>query len=343
MGDLPDSAAPLVASSVVHMMVMIATALIAAVLYGAGAAVEQRQAAAAPETSAGRPRLLLHLARQPLWVMGMLTQVGGFAAHAVALGSGPLATVQMLVALELVVAVVIVRLWSGHPLSPASWAAALTVVGAIAVFLAVTSSDHRHAASHPDYAVAAGLGAAATGGAALVAAVVGLRATGRGRAVLLAVAAGLADSCSAVVTLGFSHVVGHGMIALFTSWTVYALIICGAGNVLLTQTAYQTGRPMITLPIIASVTPVASAAIGIGLLGETPHAGVAGGVAAGLAVLVTSVALAYLARSAPHPEPRDREPAADTAYGADGTRAAKEAEEADDDLPVLAGACGPGR
>jgi drug/metabolite transporter (DMT)-like permease len=343
MGDLPDSAAPLVASSVVHMMVMIATALIAAVLYGAGAAVEQRQAAAAPETSAGRPRLLFHLARQPLWVMGMLTQVGGFAAHAVALGSGPLATVQMLVALELVVAVVIVRLWSGHPLSPASWAAALTVVGAIAVFLAVTSSDHRHAASHPDYAVAAGLGAAATGGAALVAAVVGLRATGRGRAVLLAVAAGLADSCSAVVTLGFSHVVGHGMIALFTSWTVYALIIGGAGNVLLTQTAYQTGRPMITLPIIASVTPVASAAIGIGLLGETPHAGVAGGVAAGLAVLVTSVALAYLARSAPHPEPRDREPAADAAYGADGTRAAKEAEEADDDLPVLAGACGPGR
>src|ERR1700733_14188186 len=133
------------------MMVMIATALLAAVLYGAGAAVEQRQAAAAPQSSAGRPRLLLLLVRQPLWLMGLLAQIGGFAAHAFALRSGPLATVQMMVAAELVVAVVIVRVWSGRPLSRASWAAALTVVAAIAVFLVVTSSDHRHVASHPNY------------------------------------------------------------------------------------------------------------------------------------------------------------------------------------------------
>ena len=240
----------------------------------------------------------------------------------------------MLVAAELVVAVVIVRIWSGRPLSRASWAAALTVVAAIAVFLAVTSSDHRHAASHPNYVVVAALGATAAGGAALVAAVAGLRATGRSRAVLLAVAAGLADTCSAVVTLGFSHVAGHGVVALFTSWTIYALIVCGVGNVLLTQTAYQTGQPMITLPIIASVTPVASVAIGIGLLGETPHAGLAGGIAAGFAVLVTSVALACLARSAPHPEPRGRESAEEGAHTADG---------ADDELPVLAGAAPYGR
>jgi drug/metabolite transporter (DMT)-like permease len=286
------------------MMVMIATALLAAVLYGAGAAVEQRQAAAAPESSAGRPRLLLHLARQPLWLMGMFTQIGGFAAHAFALRSGSLATVQMLVAMELVVAVVIVRIWSGRPLSPGSWAAALTVVAAIAVFLAVTSSGHRHAVGHPDYVMAAGLGTAASGGGALLAAALGLRAAGPRRAVLLAIAAGLADSCSAVVTLGFSHVAGHGAAALFTSWTVYALIICGAGNVLLTQTAYQTGRPIITLPIIAAVTPLTSVAIGIGLLGETPQTGVAGGLVAGFAVLTASLALACLARSAPHPEPR---------------------------------------
>jgi hypothetical protein len=126
---------------------------------------------------------------------------------------------------------------------------------------------------------------------------------------LLAVAAGLADACSAVVTMAFSHVASHGPAALFTSWTVYAVVVCGAGNVLLTQTAYQTGRPMITLPVIAAVTPVASAAVGIGLLGEAPRTGVAGGVAAGLAVLVTSLALACLARSAPHPEPRGHGPA----------------------------------
>lgn len=336
------------------MMLMIATALLAAVLYGAGAAVEQRQAAAAPESSAGRPRLLLHLVRQPLWLLGMLTQIGGFAAHAAALRSGQLDTVQMLMAVELVVAVVIVRIWSGRPLNPSSWAAALTVTVGIALFFAVTSSGHHHPSSHPNYVMAAGFGTAALGGGALVAAVAGLRARGRRRAVLLAVAAGLADSCSAVVTLAFSHVVGHGMVALFSSWTVYALIICGVGNVLLTQSAYQTGQPMITLPIIASVTPVASVAIGVGLLGETPQTGVAGGIAAGFAVLITALALAWLARSAPHPspdsaphsealhsEPRNREPVPDEARVPHQARIDGEvnaAEAPSNELPILVGA-----
>jgi hypothetical protein len=79
---------------------------------------------------------------------------------------------------------------------------------------------------------------------------------------------------------------------------------------------------MVTLPVIAAVTPVASVAVGIGLLGEAPGTGLAGGVAAGLAVLVASLALAFLARSAPHSEPRRQGPA-------DGDR---------DGLAVLSGA-----
>jgi drug/metabolite transporter (DMT)-like permease len=288
--------------SVVWVIMMVMTALAAAVLYGVGAAVQQRQAAAVPQSAAGRPRLLFLLARQPLWLLGIAVQIGGFAAHVAALRSGRLATVQMLVSAELVVAVIIVRVWSRRPLSRGSWAAALTVVAAIAAFVALTSPGHAHAAGHPDYALAAGLGAAATGAGALAAAAVGLRAAGRRRAILLAVAAGLADSCSAVVTLAFSRAASHGLTALPASWTVYALVVCGVGNVLLTQTAYQAGRPMVTLPVIAAITPAASVAVGIGLLGETPRTGLAGAVAAGLAVLVTSLALARLACSVPHPE-----------------------------------------
>jgi drug/metabolite transporter (DMT)-like permease len=283
---------------------MIAAALAAAVLYGAGAAVEQRQAAAAPRSLAGRPRLLLLLACQPLWLAGLAGQAGGFAVHAIALRSGPLGIVQVLVSSELLVAVVIVRIWSGRRLSRSSWAAALTVVLAIVAFMALASPGH--GASAPHHAAAA-VGAVATGAGALAAAIVGLRAAGGRRAVLLALAAGLADSCSAVVTMAFSHVVGHGLMALATSWTGYAVIVCGIGNILLTQTAYQAGRPMLTLPVIAAVTPVASVAVGIGLLGETPRAGLAGAIAAGLAVLVASVALACLARSLPRPDPEGQE------------------------------------
>ncbi len=287
-------------------MVMIAAALAAAVLYGAGAAVEQRQAATIPESSAGRPGLLIRLARQPLWLLGLAAQIGGFAAHATALRSGALASVQMLVAMELVVAVVVMRLWSRQPLSRASWAAALAVVAAIAMFLAATSAGHAHGhlAAAPGHGAGAAVGAVVSGGSALVFAALGLRRTGKSRAVLLALAAGLADACSAVVTLAFSHALGHGAAGLWASWTGYALVAAGAGNVLLTQTAYQTGRPMITLPIISAVTPVASVAIGTGLLGETPGTGLAGGLIACFAVLVASIALACLAREAPHYEPQ---------------------------------------
>ena len=307
MGDFPDGPARYIASSVVIVMVMITAALVAAVLYGAGAAAEQRQAAEAPQSTAGKPRLLLLLACKPQWLLRIVAQIGGFAAHAVALRSGHLATVQMLVALELVVAVVIVRIWSGRPLSRGAWAAALTVVAAIAVFLTVTS-DHGHGPAHPvgqpDYLMAAAMGTIVTGCGALVAVAAGLRRAGKSRAVLLAVAAGLADACSAVVTLAFAHVVSHGLAAIATSWTPYALAVVGLGNLLLTQTAYQAGQPMITLPLIASVTPLASVAVGVGLLGETPRTGMAGAVIVGVTVVVASLALARLAREAPHPEPR---------------------------------------
>jgi drug/metabolite transporter (DMT)-like permease len=331
------------------MIVMIVSALAAAALYGAGAAIEQRQASAAPQSAAGRPRLLLLLARQPLWLMGIAAQIGGFAAHAVALRSGPLATVQMLVAGELVVAVVIVRFWSGRPLSKASWAAALTVVAAIAAFLVLTTSaGHAHAGNPTHHAVgaAAAVGAAVAGACAVASAVAGLRAKGRRRAILLAVAAGLADSCSAVVTLAFSHVASHGLVAVVTSWSVYALVVSGAGNVLLTQSAYQTGRPMITLPIISAVAPVASVAIGIGILGETPKTGVLGGVAAGAAVLVTSLALACLARLAPPPEAPEapevpKAPAAPVQSSRPVPSQAPEPDQDPEFEPVLAG-CGAG-
>ncbi|MGH3126095.1 MAG: hypothetical protein ACRDND_34395, partial [Streptosporangiaceae bacterium] len=103
----------------------LAWALGAAVLYGAGAALQQRQAAAAPSQAAGRPRLLLLLARRPWWLLGMAAELGGFAAHAIALRTGSLTIVQMLVASSLLFSVATVRLWSGRRLGWTAWAAVL--------------------------------------------------------------------------------------------------------------------------------------------------------------------------------------------------------------------------
>ncbi len=270
-------------------------ALTAAVLYGTGAALQQRQAAATPSQAAGRPRLLLLLMRRPWWLLGIGVELGGFATHAVALRTGPLTIVQMLVASSLLFSVATVRLWSGRRLSWTGWAAVLAVIAGITSFVALASPAGGDAGD-PGAPGHAGLAAACLATCAVPLAAAGLAAAGRRRAVLLAVAAGLADAAIAVVTMAFSHVVSGGLTGMAGSWATYALMLGGPCSLLLTQTAYQAGRPMITLPVIAVVTPAASLAAGNLLLGESARLGVLTGALAALAVLVTSAGLVVLAR-----------------------------------------------
>ena len=272
-------------------------ALAAAALYGTGAALQQRQAAATPRQAAGRLRLLLLLVRRPWWLLGIGVELGGFATHAVALRTGPLTVVQMLVASSLLFSVATVRLWSGRRLSWTAWAAVLAVIAGIASFVALASPAGGNAGVHAGSGHA-GLAAAGLAASAVPLAAAGLAAAGRRRAVLLAVAAGLADAAIAVVTMAFSHVASGGLSGMAGSWATYALMLGGPCSLLLTQTAYQAGRPMITLPVIAVVTPVASLAAGNLLLGESAHLGVLSSAVAALAVLVTSAGLVALARLA---------------------------------------------
>ncbi len=278
-------------------------ALISAVFYGTGAALQQRQAAATPSQAAGRPRLLLLLVRRPWWLLGIGAELGGFATHAVALRAGPLTIVQMLVASSLLFSVATVRLWSGRRLGWTVWAAVLAVIVGIASFVALASPTGGDTGV-PGVSAHAGLAAACLATCAVPLAAAGLAAAGGRRAVLLAAAAGLADTGIAVVTMAFSHVISGGLTGMAGSWTTYALMLGGPCSLLLTQTAYQAGRPMVTLPVIAVVTPVASLAVGNLLLGESAHLGVLNGAVAALAVLVTSAGLVVLARrTTEHPGP----------------------------------------
>jgi len=281
-------------------MTAILFGLVAAVLYGVGAALQQQHAALAPAATSGRPRLLLHLAQQPLWVVGAVIQVTGFILHAVALRFGALAIVQMLVATSLIVSVTVVRIRSRQKLSPTSWFAALIVVAGVAVFLLLTTPpahprDHRHHAPHHQILAAALTLAIVT----VVITASGFRASGARRAGLLAAGAGLIDTGMAVATMEFTHVASQGVVAIVVSWSTYTLIVCGLGSLLITQSAFQAGHPLVSLPVLAAVTPAASVAVGFGLLEETIRMGAANVAGAGVAVIATSLGLAVLARSAP--------------------------------------------
>ena len=198
----------------------------------------------------------------------------------------------MLVASSLLFSVATVRLWSGRRLGWTAWAAVLAVIVGIASFVALAPP----AGGVPGVPGHAGLAAACLATCAVPLAAAGLAAASSRRAVLLAVAAGLADAAIAVVTMAFSHVVSGGLTGMAGSWATYALMLGGPCSLLLTQTAYQAGRPMITLPVIAVVTPVASLAAGNLLLGESAQLGVLTGALAALAVLITLAGLVVLAR-----------------------------------------------
>ena len=275
-------------------MTAVTWALTAAVLYGAGAALQQREAGRTPGQAAG-PRQLLLLIRQPWWLAGIGAEIGGFATHAIALRTGPLTMVQMLVASSLLFSVVAVRLWSGRRLSWTAWAAVIAVIAGIASFVALASPAGRAGGGH-DLPGHAGLAAACLASCAVPLAAAGLAAAASRRAVLLAVAAGLADAGIAVVTMAFSHVAGTGLSGMAGSWATYALLLGGPCSLVLTQAAYQANRPMITLPVIAVVTPVASLAAGNLLLGESAQLSMLSGAVAGLAVLATAAGLVMLAR-----------------------------------------------
>ncbi len=276
-------------------MTALLLAALSAMLYGAGVAIEHRQAARMPAEAAGRPRMLALLARQPLWLASAALETGGFAAHAAALRTGSLVAVQMVLGCSLLVSVAVTSALSRRTLPRHCWPAILAIVTAVGAILALLGPADHGAAQAPGRL---GLAAAVTGVITVPVAAAGLLATRRHpRALLLAVAAGLADTCAAVVTMAFTHSLAHGLGAAVTSWPSYALIVAELASLTLAQTAYQTDTPLITLPTITAVMPLASLAVGIVALHETAHLDSARIVVMMACLAVAVTALAGLVRA----------------------------------------------
>jgi hypothetical protein len=202
--------------------------------------------------------------------------------------------VQLVLTGTLIVSLGVTSLLRRQPWSGRDWLAALAVVAGVAATTALLGPSGHHAVATGRLAAAALL----TGCVALAAAGYGLRTTGRGRAPALATAAGLMDAFVAVVTMAFARTFPHGPVALLTGWPLYALILGGLTSLVLTQTAYQTDTPLVTLPVITTVTPLASLAVGLTVLGESARLDLWHAIALTLCLGVTVRALVALARTA---------------------------------------------
>ena len=244
-------------------------ALSAAFCYAASNVIEQRKAALAPPETSLTIALLWHLAREPIWWIGIFVDLGGFGFQVTALRLGSLTFVQPLLVTSLLFSLVLAS-WAERrraPLGDLAWAALMTA--SLAVFLAVASPSGG-LAYRPFRAWITPM--ILVGGVIACCLTIARRSTGSVRAAFLAAAAGTTFGVSSTLMKSFAHLLTRGPATLFTSWEPYALGLVIATGFLILQSAFQAGDLRAALPALEAAEPLVACILGLLLMHERLHA-----------------------------------------------------------------------
>jgi drug/metabolite transporter (DMT)-like permease len=244
--------------------------LASAAAYAASSVLQQREARAAPPEMAMRLGLISHLVRRPLWLLGNLADMAGFALQFVALRTGSLALVQPLLVTGLIFALAADAVLDGRRLTRDEWRWTVMTGAGLGLFLAVSRPG-------PGFPHASALGWSVLGVSALAsvgALVVVARALARWRALCLGAATGILFGVVAALTESSAHLLDHGVVRALGHWQPYALAVCAVLGLMLSQSAFQAGDLKWSLPALTVVEPVVAILIGQLLFGE--HISVAG-------------------------------------------------------------------
>jgi drug/metabolite transporter (DMT)-like permease len=281
---------------------MVTTLALAAALCFALGNVLQQRGTLDTEAGGDDPRFLVQILRKPVWLAGGAAQGLGWILQAVALDRGPLALVQSLTTLSLVLALPLGARFTGQKITRPVVLSALVVTAGIIVFVAVGAPSE--GSSTPSAAVAL-FSILATLALVAMFAVLARRRQGGQRAALLGAAAGFAFGLQAAATKVFVTLVGHGLVGLLTSWSSYVLIVSAVLGFAFQQGGLKTG---VLAPAIASsnaVTLLVSVTLGVIVFGEMLGTSTGTRVVAWLGLAAALVGVGRLAATA---EPPDEEP-----------------------------------
>lgn len=240
-------------------MIAVVFALLSALMYAVASVLQQRAAAATPHEHSLRIGLLAKLMVNPLWLIGIAADIGGYACQFVALGHGGLALVQPLLVSGLLFALPLGAFLHGTRLTRSDWVGAVAVVAGLSAFLLMARPE----AGDPEISGTAWTVLIVVTGL-FVGGFVLLAGTGpsRRKAVFLACSAGVLYGLTAALTKASSHLLQHGVIHTLTRWEPYGLALAGLIGMLLTQSAFQAGPLDASLPALTVIDPVVSIAIG---------------------------------------------------------------------------------
>jgi hypothetical protein len=193
---------------------------------------------------------LASLLRSPLWALGAVAGISGWALHIGAMSKAPLSLVQACVAGGLILAAPMAAVGLRRPLARGE-TAALALMAAGLALLSLGLSGEDGGRSFSAAGLAAWVVALAVGAAGLVA-----RAPGPHRALALGLAGGLLYGAA---DLGLKAVTGlHGVAAIATSPWLFAALAASAGAFFAFQRGLQGTRPLAVIATMTAATNVSS-------------------------------------------------------------------------------------
>jgi drug/metabolite transporter (DMT)-like permease len=270
----------------------IALALAAALLFALGTVLQQRAGLEEP-ASGPSSGLLIQMARRPVWLAGIAADAVGFGCQAAALGFGRLAVVQPLLVASVVFALPLGARLTGQRVRRIDIGAALLVTAALVAFLTIADpSGGRADAPLGEWLIA--------GGACVAACVplflLGQRGPAPRRAAMLGIATGILFALSAALTKAVVDQLDDGILTIFTTWHLYALVVIGYASMTLNQLALNTGALAPAVATSMAFDPIISVVLGITLLEESLDTGPLDIAATVLALGAAGVGMAVLSR-----------------------------------------------
>jgi drug/metabolite transporter (DMT)-like permease len=266
-------------------------ALLAAVFAAVGIVVRQRATMDVPEEKGVSTLMLMTLLRRPLWWAGTGAAVAGFAFQALALGFGSLILVQPILVSALLFALPLSARLAHRQVTRAEWLWALVLTVALTVFVALA----RTKPGDYDLSVPVTVAVAVVCTAVVTACVlIAMRTAQWRRAVLLAVAVGVLFGAVAVLTKIVMHMLTEGrVLAVFTTPTLYLVVLLGVGATLLQQSAFHAGSLQTSVPTMLVLEPVVAVLLGAAVLGE--HLSIDGWEPVAVVIAVAAMAAATIA------------------------------------------------
>ncbi|WP_225847217.1 DMT family transporter [Streptomyces sp. HPF1205] len=242
-------------------------ALLGAASNATGTVLQRKAALSVPAEDALRPRLMVDMVRQPVWLLGICGVAGAALFQALALVTGPLVLAQPLFILELPFALLISVPVLHRRLPRSGWFA----VGCMVAGLALALGSAAPAGGAKQAAMVRWIPALVLCGG-VVAVAVALarhRPSGAPRAALLGAAAAVANAMTAAMMKSAADTFSqHGGTAFLTAWQTYGFALCGITAVFLLENALQAGSIAVSQPALTLGDAVVSLALGVFLYGE---------------------------------------------------------------------------